>query len=106
MVSVFEISPIWGFLYSPKDHSDEQITIIGYIVEEPDKRSSNTKLTIQTEQGRVLVTTRKYPEYKYGDELIITGKLETPTVFEDFNYQGYLAKDGIYSVMYYPKICP
>lgn len=106
VVSVFEISPIWGFLYSPKDHSDEKITIAGYVAKEPDVRSNNTKLTIQTEQGRVLVTTRKYPGYKYGDELIITGELEAPTVFEDFNYQGYLAKDGIYSVMYYPKIEP
>ena len=106
VISVFEISPIWGFLYSPKDHSDEKITFVGRIIKEPDKRSNNTKLTIQTEQGRVLVTTRKYPEYKYGDELVIIGKLQTPTVFEDFNYQGYLAKDGIYSVVYYPRIEP
>lgn len=112
VVSVFEISPIWGFLYSPKDQIsqyndlDEKISLVGTVVKEPDKRSSNTKLTIQTEQGKILVTTRRYPEYQYGDELVITGKLETPTVFEDFNYQGYLAKDGIYSVMYYPKIEP
>ena len=112
VVSVFEISPIWGFLYSSKDQIsqyndlDEKITFVGTIVKEPDKRSNNTKLTIQIEQERVLVTTRKYPEYKYGDELVITGKLQTPIVFEDFNYQGYLAKDGIYSVVYYPKIEP
>jgi len=111
-VSVFEISPIWGFLYSSKEQIsqyndlDEGISLIGTVVKEPDKRSNNTKLTIQTKQGKVLVTTRRYPEYQYGDELVITGKLQTPTVFEDFNYQGYLAKDGIYSVMYYPKIEP
>ena len=123
IVSVFEISPIWGFLYSAKDQIsqyndlDEKISFVGVIVKEIDKRSNNTKLTIQTElaptaknlawgQGKVLVTTRRYPEYKYGDELIITGTLKTPTVFEDFDYQGYLAKDGIYSVIYYPKIEP
>ena len=106
VVSVFEISPIWGFLYSSKDHSDEKISFVGYMAKEPDQRSSNTKLTIQTEQGKVLVTTRRYPEYKYGDELKITGTLKAPTIFEDFNYQGYLAKDGIYSVAYYPKIKP
>jgi len=112
VVSVFEISPIWGFLYSSKDQIsqyndlDEGISLVGTIVKEPDKRSNNTKLTIQTKQGKVLVTTRRYPKYQYGDELVIIGKLQTPTVFEDFNYQGYLAKDGIYSVMYYPKIEP
>ncbi len=114
MVSVFEVSPIWGFLFSQKEHSDEEVSLTGCIAKEPDVRSNNTKLTIQTEGlpphqifgsgGKILITTRKYPEYKYGDELRITGKLKTPTVFEDFNYQGYLAKDGIYSVMYYPKI--
>ncbi len=112
VISIFEISPIWGFLYSSKNQLnqyndlDKKISFSGIVAKEPDKRNSNTKLTIQTEQGKVLVTTRRYPEYKYGDELIITGKLQTPTVFEDFNYQGYLAKDGIYSVMYYPKIEP
>jgi competence protein ComEC len=30
--------------------------------------------------------------------------LETPQEFEDFNYKNYLAKDGIYSVMGFPKI--
>jgi len=110
VVSVFEISPIWGFLYTSKDKIiqyndlDEKVVFTGYVAKEPDKRSNNTKLTIQTERGRVLATTRRYPEYKYGDELKIIGKLKTPTVFEDFNYRGYLAKDGIYSVMYYPKI--
>lgn len=89
-----------------EEQPGEKTIITGYIVKEPDIRSSNTKLTIQTEQEKILVTTRKYPEYKYGDELIIIGQLETPTVFEDFNYQGYLAKDGIYSVIYYPKIEP
>ena len=90
------------------------ITFIGKIVAEPDVRQTHTKLTLSevtmTEakppsiKGKVLITTGKYPEYQYGDELRITGELETPHVFEDFNYKDFLLKDGIYSVMYYPKI--
>jgi competence protein ComEC len=92
------------------------ITFRGMIVKEPDIRSSNIKLTIGVEEikqfengsrtikGRVLVTVNRYPEYNYGDELEITGKLLTPKEFEDFNYKDYLAKDGIYSVMYWPEI--
>lgn len=83
---------------------NKKVELDGIIIKEPDVRSNNTQITIRTEKGIILVTTRKYPEYKYGDELNIIGKPKTPTVFEDFNYQGYLAKDGIYSVMYYPKI--
>lgn len=110
-----------GDLYFPEkaiknlNDLNKEVELIGTIIKEPDVRSNNTKLTVRIDQvpntknsvqgqGTILVTTRKYPEYKYGDELIIIGKPKTPMVFEDFNYQGYLAKDGIYSVMYYPKI--
>jgi competence protein ComEC len=36
--------------------------------------------------------------------LHITGRLETPPQLDDFDYQGYLAHQGIYAVMSYPKI--
>ena len=82
----------------------EDFVLIGKIIKEPDMRSNNIKLTLKTEEGRVLITTGNYPEYFYGDVLKIKGKLKTPTIFEDFNYKNYLAKEGIYSVMYFPQI--
>lgn len=91
--------------------SNEEIVLIGRVVKEPDVRETNVKLTIETRfpdgnrvSSRVLVTVSRYPEYKYGDELKITGNLQAPPVFEDFNYKNYLVKDGIYSVVYYPKV--
>ncbi len=87
--------------------SDEEIVLTGKIIKEPDIRENNIKLTILARgraSGRILVTVSRYPEYGYGDELEITGKLQTPTVFEDFNYKKYLLKDGIVSVSYYPKV--
>jgi len=85
---------------------DQKIAIIGIISKEPGIRESSTKLVIKPEKidGKVLVTTWRYPEYKYGDKLKITGYLKTPQAFEDFNYKDYLAKDGIYSVVDWPKI--
>ena len=101
---------------------DQEVVLIGKVVKEPDVRETNTKLTIKvsqiypslkthdreflamTHKEKILVTVGRYPEYKYGDELEIIGKLETPTIFDDFNYRNYLKKDGIYSVIYYPKI--
>ena len=86
--------------------SDQKITLIGQVIKEPDIREKNIKLTIKPDniEGKVLVTTNRYPEYRYGDKLKITGNLKTPLEFEDFNYQDYLAKDGIYSVIYWPEI--
>lgn len=53
---------------------------------------------------RVLVTTNRYPEYQYCDQLKITGRLKNPQVFEEFNYKDYLKKEGIYSLMDFPQI--
>jgi competence protein ComEC len=91
-----------------RKYNDQEkiITLVGVIAKEPDIREKSVKLTVQPENinGRVLVIASRYPEYQYGDKLKIIGKLETPLEFEDFNYKDYLAKDGIYSTMYYSKI--
>lgn len=98
--------------------SDQEITLLGIVVAEPDIRSNHIKLTIKVKEiilveaeprpiqidGKILVTSSRYPEYQYGDKLKVTGFLKTPQIFEGFNYQGYLAKEGIYSVVFWPKI--
>ena len=85
---------------------EQNITFTGVVAKEPDIRANNIKLTIESKEvkGRVLVTSNRYPEYQYGDRLKITGELKKPEVFEDFNYKDYLAKDGIFAVMYWPQI--
>ena len=86
---------------------EQNITFTGIVVKEPDIRSDSIKLTIKSDENGsrlILVTTNRYPEYQYGDKLKISGKLKKPEIFEDFNYKDYLAKDGIYSVMYWPKV--
>ena len=93
----------------------EPIQISAKVIKEPDVRENNINLTVSVEEllinkigipmeGKVLVTTERYPEYQYGDELKIIGLLKTPPVFEDFNYKDYLRKDGILAVMSYPEI--
>ncbi len=95
---------------SIKQFNDKgRITLIGKVIEEPDVRSDNVKYKIKVEnfapaRGDILLTAKKYPEYRYGDVLEISGKLKTPASFEDFDYAKYLAKDDIYSVIYYPEI--
>ena len=61
--------------------------------------------SVDTEvSGRILLTTGLYPEYRYGEILEIEGFLQAPPDFPDFAYSRYLAKEGIYSVIYYPDI--
>ena len=84
----------------------EKITLTGQIVGEPDVRATSQKLKVQINQTKslALVTTIRYPEYRYLETIKMTGKLKTPAEFNDFNYRDYLMKDGIYSVMDYPVI--
>lgn len=94
-----------------------EIVLTGIISVEPDIRDAYQKLKIKTGGSTVLITTNRYPEYRYLDKIKISGKLESPqnsggTVIagqapsetKDFNYKNYLLKDHIYSVMYFPKV--
>ena len=100
----------------------EKVSLIGIVDEEPDRRSDNIKYKVKTlevgqipygfspeitfikVEGNILLVAKKYPEYKYGDKIEIVGKLKTPKSAEDFDYRQYLAKDDIYSVVYFPEI--
>jgi len=93
--------------------SEEKITLIGIISDEPDLKEKSQRLTVKAEnlngieikEGKVLITLYRYPEYKYGDKLKAIGKLKTPSDdINGFNYKNYLQKDGTYSVMDFPKI--
>lgn len=94
----------------PRQNSDKVI-LKGAVIKEPEVRLNNTKLTVRVEnfqetrsETRILIATNRYPEYQYGDLLKIEGRLDEPKIFPDFNYKGYLAKDGINYIMYNPQI--
>jgi len=54
-------------------------------------------------RGDALVRLPFYKDVRYGDVLLLTGELETPPQFDDFDYRNYLANQGINSVLNYPK---
>jgi competence protein ComEC len=81
-----------------------EITITGTISNEPDVRDASQIIKVKVLDSTILVTTKRYPEFKYLDKIKLVGKLETPMVAENFNYKNYLLKDHIYSVMAFPKI--
>jgi competence protein ComEC len=87
-------------------YNNQTVTLRGEVKDEPEKSGDKTKLVIEIPgiKGRVLVNAPLYPEYKFGDQVEIFGKLQEPPVFDEFNYRNYLKPQGIYSVMYNPKI--
>jgi competence protein ComEC len=92
-------------------NSSGVVRLKGIVSGAPDVRDVNTRLTVAAESldgaevsGRVLVLAPRYPEYRYGDVLELTGELETPPRLDGFDYRGYLAHQGIYATMAYPGI--
>ena len=112
----FDMSDITPSLteYVGKDN-----VLTGVIVDEPDVRETHTKLTFkikeingaEVEQSiQALLIAEQYPEFQYGDEVAVQGKIEAPKNFQGsdsgrvFDYVSWLKKDGIYYQMFYPKI--
>jgi len=91
------------------------VEIKGEVDRDPEVGEKTTHLQLSTTgikadkgwqevSGTVLLFVPRYPEYRYGDILLVTGKLETPSRLDDFDYKGYLAHQGIYSTMLYPEV--
>lgn len=88
-------------------HNGKNISLSGRVCEEADVDYKSQRLTICVNgqaDGQVLITTNLYPEYNYGDFIKIKGDLKAPPIINGFDYESYLARYDIYSVMYYPKI--
>ncbi|MFH2105250.1 MAG: ComEC/Rec2 family competence protein [Parcubacteria group bacterium] len=121
---LFLLLGVWRLVMAqPADGTDllrayndkEEVIFVGVVVEEPDVRADNVKLTVAGEEilrgesragvaGKVLLTVPCYPEFAYGDRLQISGQLKDPGEFDGFSYRDYLAKFGIYSVCYRPQV--
>jgi competence protein ComEC len=93
----------------------DEVILRGRVAAEPDVRDTYTNLRLAVDQvriegeehrvrGKILVRAPRYPAYAYGDELEVTGELETPPAFEDFSYRDYLARRGIHGMIGWPKI--
>lgn len=92
------------------------VTIEGVVIDEPDRRETSTKLTLEVAKvdgrmvrERALITVDRYPAYVYGDEVVVRGELLKPKAFvgEDeriFDYASYLGKDGIYYLLFFPEV--
>jgi len=89
------------------------VALRGLVVEEPrvHDRWADVLVSVQElkaesawrpMQGLVLVQAPGYQDWRYGDELEIGGRLETPASTDQSSYSAYLARQGIHSLMSYP----
>lgn len=110
IISAFFISSFSPTTFQPNFSKNElayfngqEISFQGRVCEEADTDFKSRRLTVCA-AGRVLVTTNLYPPYEYGDFIELCGYLQKPPLITGFNYESYLARYDIYSVIYYPKI--
>ncbi len=96
-------------------NNQETVEIKGMVKADPEVRDKSTHIRLsateikrdkgwQEVSGDALLFVPRYPTYEYGDVLLVKGKLETPPQLDDFDYEDYLAHQGIYSTMLYPEI--
>lgn len=93
-----------------------RVMLEGFVVDEPDVRDGKAVLVIRTKRVggietdvRVRVSVPPYPAFSYGDNIRAGGILKVPEAFigDDgrmFNYERFLAKDGIGYEMRFPDI--
>jgi competence protein ComEC len=87
-------------------------TLVGIICTEPERKDVTQRFCFAPDDSpdRIMASSDRYPEYRYGDRLSITAKLELPENFltyeggPEFDYVSYLAKDDIRYVMKKPKV--
>jgi competence protein ComEC len=108
---VFDSSSIENYL-------GQTVIARAVIVKEPDWRPEQQNLFVKIKQvkplsgqrqswrpahGQVLIIMKKYPTYKYGDEIEFKARLQAPQPFNGFAYDRYLARFGVYTICYYPQ---
>lgn len=79
--------------------------VTGIIIDEPDVRIDRVNYIIRTEAyGNIFAKSDLYPRFSYGDKVKVTCKIEIPEPIEDFRYDMYLARMGVFYVCQQPFI--
>ena len=81
----------------PVELSDGRAWIQGVVVAEPDIRQDGIRYIIKSKKQRIYVKSDLYPRYEYGDELSVLCTLKRPEPIEDFRYDMYLARFGVFT---------
>lgn len=84
------------------------VHFVGIVASDPDIRETSQRITVEVKREgvrtKVLAVADRYPAFSYGDEVMVSGTLETPQPFATdggrmFAYDKFLAKDGVFSIL-------
>jgi len=95
----------------------QNVSFEAIISDEPDVRDNSARYTIVPEfplehissKSLVLLVADRFPEFRYGDKIKVSGELNLPKNFSndigsEFDYVSYLSKDKIHFLIYRPEI--
>ena len=107
-------------------HAAGKIELAGTVADYPKDAAAASSFTLRAESVRVddesarapvsglvrvtaaataaIAETRAPPLFRYGDRLILSGRLRAPPELDDFDFPAYLERQGIRSVMSFPNV--
>lgn len=94
---------ITGRISTPPDQREDAVYIDLNAIEIEDPLATNPALVTHAVKGIVRVRFSAGANYRIGDVMRITGNPQTPSTDEYFSYKDYLARQQIYTVLYYPR---
>jgi competence protein ComEC len=102
--------------YYNGERDSPRMAIVGQVVAEPaySDRSQRLRVAAQlvrlpgeiaphTVSGDMYAILPRYPAYSVGERLVLSGTLTAPPQLSDFDYRAYLAREGVYSYMLFPR---
>jgi len=96
-------------------YAGRAVTVVGVVDGEPQASGQGVNVTVQVESlavgsrtiqagGRILVHYTGSQAIDYGDQLSLAGHLQVPVNPPGFDYQAYLARQGIHAVLDFPSL--
>ncbi len=123
-LAVIAMAGVWRFdAAQPPRHpggvavfaDSSPVTLRGVVATDPEERGASQRIVLdvdayrddvgwQPSHGRVLVTTRPFPRFAYGDVVELRGELDSAPEVEGFDYGAYLSRQGIVAVSSFPGL--
>jgi competence protein ComEC len=94
-----------------------RVVVVGKISSDPQFTDRSQRIRISAEgiqlpgdavprsvQGDLLAVVSRYPEHEVGAQVALSGTLTPPPTLDTFDYAAYLARQGVYSYMLFPRV--
>ncbi|HUP28306.1 MAG TPA: ComEC/Rec2 family competence protein [Chloroflexia bacterium] len=103
--------------YYNSEQDGDRVEVRGVVAGEPVPTDRAQRLRLKAETirlpgnatpkrvtGDMYATVARYPAFSFGERLVLSGVLTDPPQFSGFDYRAYLARQGIYSYMTFPRV--